>query len=287
MKIITTLTFLLTAFVAMSQIQRDQDLVTLKNGYQILGYVIEQEPGKLIRVYRPDENDTVVAQMTEISKLTKIWVQTFSGKTMDDAPSPDTIEFGRFNNKRNIFSVNYTWLQRDIETRSRRGLGLAYYRSFNNIYWGGFSANIFSRQDPNPNYADLDESTRNHEFSQVQFLFENKVRLSLRPQNKRLTTLLGFNVGYVFDGTESDFKSTENPLDVEFEDYRDGFMLQTALALRVNPDNNSGFMIEPGYTLFPQNVMQYADVMNNEPQVYLGYRRQVNHLFTLKIAYFF
>ena len=270
-----------------AQIQRDQDLITLKNGYQILGYVIEQEPGKLIRIYRPDENDTVVANMTEISKLTKIWVQTFSDKEVVVTEDPDTIDFGRYNNKRNVFAINYTWQLRDIERNARKGVGLAYYRSFNNNYWAGLSANIFANQNPGPRYADARTNNANHTFSQLQFMVENKLRLSLRPQNKRLTTLFGLNLGVVTDFSESLFESSNQELDVEYEAYCGGFILQTNLAFRVNPDNNSGFMIEPGYTYFPQIVKQYSGTPVDESAVYIGFRRQVNHLLTLKIAYFF
>lgn len=56
---------------------RDQDLVTLKNGYQVLGYIVEQRPGKTIKVFRPLENDTVEIAMPDVSKLNKIWSSLF------------------------------------------------------------------------------------------------------------------------------------------------------------------------------------------------------------------
>ncbi len=287
MKKATTILLILTNVLCYAQMQRDQDLVTLKNGYQILGYVIEQEPGKLIRVYRPDENDTVVANMTEISKLTKIWVQTFAVREIEEKVRPDTLDFGRFNNKRNVFSINYTWQQLDVETKSRKGLGLAYYRSLNNRYWLGLSSTFFSNQNPDPKYSEMLDKTTRFEFSQIQIMFENKLRLSLRPQNKRVTTLLALNLGYSFDNTNASFEETNSTLDVEYEEYSGGFIFQTGLAMRVNPDNNSGFMIEPGYTLLPQNVKQYSSAPESYDAVYLGFRRQINHMLTFKVAYFF
>ena len=75
----TLLTCLLFSMITLhAQIQRDQDLVTLKNGTQYLGYIIEQKPGKHIKIFRPTVNDTVMAKMEDIDKLSKILIQSFS-----------------------------------------------------------------------------------------------------------------------------------------------------------------------------------------------------------------
>ncbi len=270
-----------------AQMQRDQDLVTLKNGYQILGYVIEQQPGKLIRVYRPEENDTVVARMDEINKLTKIWVQTYSELKIETPPQ-DTLRFGRFNNKKNVFAATYVFQLRDIEKYARKGVGLGYYRNFNNHYWGGFSTCFFRKQDPNPKFSDVRANDASQELMQYQFLFENKLRLSPLIQSNRLTTLLALNAGFVADFSRNKcIPTTSTALDVEYEESSGGFIFQTGLAFRINPDNNSGFMIEPGYTYYPQIVKQYSANPKTAGGNYLGFYRQVNHLATLKLSYFF
>jgi hypothetical protein len=269
-----------------AQMQRDQDLITLKNGYQILGYVIEQQPGKLIKVYRPEQNDTVSARMDEINKLSKIWVQTYSELKIE-TPQQDTLRFGRYNNKKNVFAATYAFQVRDIERNARKGVGLAYYRNFNNQYWGGVSTYIFSKQDPNPAFSDARANNASHQLIQYQFLFENKLRLSPRLQTRRLTTLLALNAGVVADFSHNTYDQTDNKFDVEHEELCGGFIFQTGLAFRINPDNNSGLMIEPGYTFYPQIVKQYNTNPKAGDGIYLGFYRQVNHLFTLKLSYFF
>lgn len=284
----TTSTILCTLvnLLCFGQMQRDQDLVTLKNGYQVLGYVIEQQPGKLIKVYRPEENDTMDVRMEEISKLNKIWVQSFSEMQMGETQE-DTIAMGRFNNKKYVFQVTYVLQIKDIEQNERKGVGLTYFRSFKNNYLAGLSVNYFHRQNPHPVYADSRINEADHSFLQYQFLFENKIRLAMRPQNKRFTTLLALNAGYIADFSRSSFGETPEMTDVEFEKSTGGITFQLGLALRVNPDNQSGLIIEPGYSLYAQNVKQFSAQTNSPESVYLGHYRQVNHLFTLKFGYFF
>jgi hypothetical protein len=280
---------LMSGINSLAQLQRDQDLITLKNGYQILGYIIEQEPGKLIRIYRPDVPDTVVARYDEITKLTKIWVQTYSEKEVDETviETVDTIELGRYNNKKNVFHATYMLQVHNEEALERKAFGLGYFKSFENKYWGGLSAYAFRK--PNPLFTELHDTGEQNKyiFSQFYFMFENKFRLSHRPQNRRLTTLLSASAGYMVDLSTTTFLPTATELDVEYEKYSDGLVLHGGFCFRVNPDNNSGFMIEPGVTYAPQNVKQYSAPTDEPDAVYLGYYRKPNASFTLKLSYFF
>lgn len=283
-KLYTMIIALCSCHFMTGQVQRDQDLITLKNGYQILGYIIEQQPGKLIKIYRPEMNDTIDARMEDVSKLNKIWVQNFSEKKVE---AGDSIVLGRYNNKKNVFMASYVWQQIDIEHRARKGAGLSYFRNKENKFWFGISAYAFGRQDPDPRYADDKMNSADFSFSQYQFLSENKMRLRWRPQNKRLTTLLSVNAGLAVDLSHNSFEGTSDPLDIEYEEYNNGFLFQSGLAFRVNPDNNSGFLIEPGYTYSSHIVKQYSGKPDSEKAFYLGYRKQFNHMMTLKLSYFF
>jgi hypothetical protein len=278
--------FFLFAFcqAVSAQVQRDQDLITLKNGYQILGYIIEQQPGKLIKIYRPEMNDTIDARMEDVSKLNKIWVQNFSEKKVE---AGDSLVFGRYNNKKNVFMASYIWQQIDIENRARKGVGISYFRNKENKFWFGFSAYAFGRQDPNPSYADDKMNSADFSFKQYQFLSENKMRLRWRPQNKRLTTLFTLNAGLAVDLSHNSFNSTPEQFDIEYEQFNNGFLFQSGLAFRVNPDNNSGFLVEPGYTYSSHIVEQYSAKPGSDNSIYLGYRKQFNHMLTLKLSYFF
>ncbi|MBL7942604.1 MAG: hypothetical protein JNM00_07550 [Flavobacteriales bacterium] len=270
----------------LAQVQRDQDLVTLKNGYQVLGYVIEQQPGKLIKVYRPEVPDTLDVKLEEISKLNKIWVQTFSELEVQP-DTTDSIVFGRFNNKKYIFQVTRLWQIKDIEQEARTGVGLGFAKNFNNRFTSGIACYFLQRQQTDPVYADDHYYAGNFSLMQYQFMLENHLRLSgANAQNGRVSVLLAVGGGYVVDRSYHTFNTTSDVLEVAYEKPTSGWMAQAGVVLRVNPDNQSGFMIEPGISYFPQTVKQY----NGDPDrggLYLGYRRDNNALLTIKLSYFF
>lgn len=267
-----------------AQVQRDQDLVTLKNGYQLLGYVIEQKPGKAIKVYRPLESDTLEVALSEISKLSKIWVQPFSEKKVEKS---DSILPGRFNNKIYVFSLGYLMHLKDIERHERRGFSVTMHRRINHRYYLGFNVAYFGRQNPEPQRSDYTGSIANHDFQQFHFLLSNQIRFGEKVQNKRFSMLLNLQTGWVIDRSKTYINAFNKPFEVRQENHRSAFTIQTSLSFRINPDNQSGFSIEPGYAFLPQQVDQF----NGEPgiagSIYLGFRREINHLFTFKLSYFF
>jgi hypothetical protein len=263
---------------------RDQDLVTLKNGYQVLGYIMEQRPGKSIKLFRPLENDTVEIALPDVSKLNKIWVQPFSELNVT---SRDTIIPGRYNNKKNVFSVGYVIQWRDIERRERRCLSLSWHRSRSNRHLIGLQAQLFGRQNTMPRYAGFDENNSRHEFIQYQFYFSNQFRLGKKVQNRRVSTLLSINAGYAVERSVSFYNQEKTVGSVHYERAKSGFLLHTGFQIRINPDNQSGFILEPGYTYLPQMIYQYSGEKDEIGSFYLGFRNQVNHLFTLKMSYFF
>ncbi|MEZ5173099.1 MAG: hypothetical protein R2850_06255 [Bacteroidia bacterium] len=278
------LTNLFFLFPAKAQMHRDQDLVTLKNGYQLLGYVVEQHPGKLIKVYRPEENDTSEVALSDISKLTKIWVQPFSPKKIEQK---DTLIPGRFNNKRHVFSISYIMQWRDIEGRQRKGLELSWHRNFNNRFLGGFGATVFGKQNPLPQYSGFDSNNSDFTLNQYYLFLSGQIRPGKKVQNKRLSTLFNINLGFVIEQSESHYNSSGDIYSLKYEKPKGGIVLHAGYAFRINPDNQSGIIVEPGYTLLPQNVSQYSGEPDNAGAIYLGSRRQVNHLFNLRISYFF
>jgi hypothetical protein len=269
-----------------AQVQRDQDLVTLKNGYQVLGYVIEQQPGKLIKVYRPDVPDTLDVKLEEISKLNKIWVQSFSPLEVE-ADTVDSIVFGRYNNKKHYFQVTRIWQLKDIENHARTGVGIGFGRNFGNRITSGISVYLMQRQTIDPVYADTYLKTGDFSLMQYHFVLENRIRLSFsRSQNSRVSTMLAIGGGYVADRSAYWFEPTPDAFDTEYEKPGGSWLAQAGFVLRVNPDNQSGFMIEPGISYFPQTVKQYS----GDPDkggLYLGYRRDNHALFTAKLSYFF
>ena len=273
--------------------QRDQDLITLKNGYQYLGYVVEQQPGKLIKIYRPTQNDTVIVNIENIDKLSKIMVQVFSEKKR--SKSDTTLLIGRFNNKKNVYQFSYIIFQNigssNYGSDFIQGFGATYYRNFNNKYYAGLGVNFFINRKntvySNPQSASSFITTYspyiNENITQLQVMYENKFNLYFKPQKRRLMPQLGINAGYVFDSSTGKYIQTFNT-NVKYEKHKGNFIGQVTLAIKINPDNNSGFIIEPGYSYYNPIIKQYDSEQNG---VYLGYVRRSPHLFTFRLSYFF
>jgi len=270
---------------------KDQDLISLKNGYQYLGNIVEQQPGKFIKLYRPTQNDTVIIKMEDVEKLSKIFIQTFSEKKRTKKDT--TLKIGRFNNKKNIYHFYYSYYRGDVYSNVN-GFGLSYSRSFNNNYFAGLSCNGFINQTKGngvrytsvSQYKNKTEYNIYYTVNQFQLLFENKFRISFwKPQNKRITTLLGVNVGYVFDYTTG---LSSYPYEYVYEKAVGGFIHQVSLAFKVNPDNNSGFIIEPGCSVYPYKYKRYSSV-SSFPMDYRGNGSGFasSLAFTFRFGYFF
>lgn len=263
-----------------SQIQRDQDLITLKNGFQLLGFIIEQQPGTAVKIFRPTQNDTVLVKMEEIDKLSKIMVNTFSEKTITQKDT--SLKIGRYNNKKNVYQLSYLFQAGGLYSASMQGAGFAYYRNYRNYYYAGISGSYLSGYNESIDYQT--GATKVYSYSRFQLVFENKLRLSRRLQNKRFTTLLGVNAGYVFEGsyTNTNIISSDNSK-IRKEDFVGNYMLQTNLSFKINPDNNSGFIIEPGLIFYKPKQKLY-----NSDGFYLGYQNNpIYEMFSLRMSYFF
>jgi hypothetical protein len=287
-RILLIITFhLFIQFISFSQVERDQDLITLKNGYQYLGYIIEQQPGKLIKLYRAQENDTISIPLLEVAKLSKIWVKPFSEKKFEPEEKDTVIDIGRFNNKRNVFQIGLMLQFRDIEARERRGVFLGWQRNFENRYRLGLSALIFGRQNTELRYGNSILTSQQHELVQYHLLASGSVRLGRRPQNRRLSTWLNVNGGYIFDGSTSRYATATSGWATRYEEANDCWTLQAALSFRVNPDTQSGFALEPGYGFYAQSFELYNSEPSAIPSIFIGTRRETVHLFTLKMSYFF
>lgn len=295
-----------------SQTYRDQDLITLKNGFQLLGHIVEQKPGQHVRIFRPTQNDTVTVKMEDIDKLSKIMIDVFAPKKIT---KKDTlINIGRFNNKKNVYQLSYymNWSAAHLRQYGlMQGGSIAYYRSFNNkFFMGGSVAYVASTHfyDPQTIYKDstFADTTSVQEFYDMRaglfsVMLESKMRLSRKAQNRRITTLLGFNIGYVFDGSYYShiygnwekgqrsgfingtpvYSYSINKTYSYSEEYTGNYIIQTSLAFKVNPDNNSGFIAEPIFSFYSPVAKKYLDSQ------YYGYERTSSLMFSIRFSYFF
>lgn len=57
-----------------------KDKVTLKDSSEYIGYIVEQTPGKEIKLYRAIEMDTLVLDMSDVLRLNKIFNYALIGK---------------------------------------------------------------------------------------------------------------------------------------------------------------------------------------------------------------
>lgn len=308
---------MLTCFSMAQQLMKDQDLVTLKNGSQYLGYIVEQKPGVEIKMYRPTQNDTIVIHMEDIDKLTKILVKAYSEKKIKKNDS--IISAGRYNNKKNIYQISFYNLFKQYNDVlsddaynspvSLMGGSLAYYRNFNNRYMPGFSVSLNGAPYKDDNSGDYDttySAYSNQSQSRKMLLttmIENRIRFGKVAQNKRLTTLVSLNIGYVFDFTDSyqlSFNQTSLTRTQYTYETKNNFIIQSTFCLKINPDNNSGFILEPGiayynpittvtfyesrFSKFINDYPIFETTTNAKP---LGYTRDFPWMFTFRLSYFF
>jgi len=277
---------------------RDQDLLTLRNGFQYLGYIIEQQPGKLLKMYRPNQNDTVSVNLEDIDKITKVMVNP--NATAKEKKKDSTMTTGRYNNKKNVFQFSYSVLGFDDRPKFHHGGTFAYYRSFKNQYFMGFSAG-FHTVSYNSIYYDTTGITgtikNNYKGILPVLMFENKFRVGgNHPQNKRLYILINANIGYVFDRsvhTEEFSSDTDDDFTRNSYEYAGNFIFNTGVNFKINPDNNSGFILEPGITYYRSYRKEYFTRINKDTgdilvnRSYQGYYKEFPLIFYFRLGYFF
>lgn len=290
MRALLFLVFVLNGLLLFAQ--RDLDVITLKDGSQLLGYIIEQKPAVSVSIFRPMLKDTIVTRIEDIDKLSKILVPMYLEEKRESKDSmthkTDTLiqnsdsvlRKGLFNSNEHICQIAYAGLLSD-HTGAVPGISAAYYRNYNNAFFVGASGSIYNRFRSGFNQVHYERSV-----FQFQLMLEALLRLSARPQNKRMSVLQVIKLGYVFDKSSyviTDVAAILYSADKMKEEYTMGnFMIQTGFVFKRNIKKNSGVVIEPGYAFYQPFIKQYS---NNA--YYMGARRETVHLFTFRLGYFF
>lgn len=266
----------------------DQRLITLHNGYQYLGYIVEQRPGKDLKLYRPAVNDTITVKLEEIAKVTRIAVKSTEERPAKIAAQPDSLKYiAKYNTKPHVFQVSFVsgLLLQDVTdpVGPSLGFGLAYYRSYKNKwFWGasfqqyvGYNQETFNGAD----YAGFKWNTR------LQSLVaEGRMRLSGKPQNRRMSTLLGIQAGYM--RSSGYFEN--------FGVYRERYIIDTehnfvgggSVCFRINPDRNSGWSIEPMVTTFRPRTSGYYYTGNGLVASIVTREHRMTHV-SVRCSYYF
>lgn len=308
------LLFVITGTQPLQAQRRPQsmDLVTMTNGYQLLGKIIEQRPGIDIRLYRPVENDTLTLQQDSIEKIAVVQVNRFAEKKVN---AKDTsLDVGRFNTKNNVYSIS--WIMSDNVLRPQwglekpdstaywnywvrsNGLDLGYMRSIRNTFFWGGSIAVMKKQLIS--YINDDPSYHYNSWGSIKVMLECKVRLSRRMQSKRFTVLYGLAAGdhlisywrtynhYITrvlpDGQQ--VSGFERSSLVSLEGHK--LTVQSSLTLKINPDNTSGISIEPFFAYSrPEVTTIYNNYRGNQGLKATVISRHDLTAFGIRIGYFF
>lgn len=289
------------------------DLITMTSGYQLLGKIIEQRPGIDLKLYRQVENDTLTLVQDSIEKIAVVDMNRFAEKKV--TPKDTVLQIGRFNTKKNVYTISWNLAHNEMYPLQRiafpdtvgyptytiepAGPGFGYMRSVRNtFFWGASIAFQRKQREFYPN--ELSRSHYSDNWNSFKMMLESKVRLSRRPQSKRFTALLGVAAGdQVIEYQRSWFEytsiqTTNGNTEMGYMPHpkmdllAHAFTVQGSLTLQVNPDNNSGFIIEP-LVAFCRPVLRTTYENYNGQQgvtVTIGSRHNLT-TFGLRIGYFF
>ncbi|MCU0435246.1 MAG: hypothetical protein MUC87_17455 [Bacteroidia bacterium] len=291
-KPVTALIALLLFFVGFSkcyaQTVPDKDLVTLRNGNQILGYVIEQRPGESISVYRPEMNDTVKVALEDVQKISKIMITILPNDSAKKiAPIAGK---GRYNNKKNVFQFGYQYMaltssiDEDVEylifDHILHGVCVSYFRNINNRYFPGISVSFANKKAYT--YADRWQNYNELSYKKMLILIENKFRLSKKPQNFPMCFTAAFNIGFLRDKSFLEDNRIYGYSRGSFYRYQNSFVAQTLFGFKINPDKKSGFILEIGVSWNRQRINVY--------NIYNSLSKKINsweYIPTVRLQYFF
>ncbi|MCU0435248.1 MAG: hypothetical protein MUC87_17465 [Bacteroidia bacterium] len=250
----------------------DQEIITLKSGYQLIGKVIEMQPGVSITIRQQATNDTICVATADIEKINRI-VLTNNPDTLREL-KPDPTPFKMFNTKKYMLQLSYINMPFALQQIPISGGSIAYLKSFNNKYFIGGSLGLLIQSKPFQEVEYIDEFSS---LFLIPVLIENKYRLSFRDQRRRASLLLGFNCGYTFNSSYTYYESSRGI-------GMGAVTMQYLLGIKLNFDDNSGFLIEPGITYMPLRNSIYSGDTNT----YKGHMELlVPSMLTMRISYFF
>ncbi len=289
------------------------DLVTMTSGYQLLGKIIEQRPGIDLKLYRAVEKDTLTLLQDSIEKIAVVEMSRFAEKKV--TPKDTVLQAGRFNTKKNVYSISWNIDYNEMHplravaqpdtvgypdyTIVPSGLGFGYMRSIRNTFFVGGSMALLVKLQKSY-FADETFSRYADFWASFKMMLEAKVRLSRRNQSKRFTALWGVAAGdQVIEYNRTWYEYTAisstngNPVmgyTTHPKMYLGGhvFTVQSSLTFKVNPDNNSGFTIEP-LVAYCRPMARYT-YNNYEGQPGLTATISSRHKLTtfgIRIGYFF
>jgi hypothetical protein len=274
--IIGILLFILPLASTAQQDCGSKKLITLTNGYQVMGTLIETETGDSISIIREVLKDTLRIAQSDIAQINFAYIGCGAKNYLDSLKMIKPISPG-YNSKPIIMQLSTFLIGSPYLPQ---GGSIAVLKSYRNFYqFGGSFGYATSHKITKPDSINLSESRTEI----AQLLLENKFRLSNRAQHKRGVLMYIFNCGYTFNMS---YKKTIAPdgSPVRTEKGMNAVTTQHLLGLRLNTDDNSGFLIEAGITYLPLR----NKIVDHNPVIYRGHTPAFfPRTAMLKISYFF
>lgn len=255
--------FMLTSLpqAAAQVVSGDQRLITLNNGFQYLGYVLEQRPGKDLKLYRPTANDTIIVKLDDIRKVTRIEIKSTDTRSSKQLLTTDTIlRIVDYNNKKHTFqfSILSGVLFQDMTKPlwPSPGFGIGYYRSFNNKFFLGGSYQRYNSLRDMLYYTNKIDGVRWQADLNI-LMAEGRIRLSAKPQNRRISALIGLQAGYMHSYAYIVSYAVNQEIQTFQINSLHNIVAGGSFCFRINTDRNTGWSIEPTVACFRPRIITY------------------------------
>lgn len=208
-----------------------EDIITLKDGTVFKGVVIEQKPGKHIKLIQVPSLDTVLIELKNIDLLSKN--KNFNTESPEDTVYESSLDIPKlkmFNVNDFHMGLNYMMGGGDF---SEIGFGIRLMRNISSSTQAGLSMNYISNVGQNSR-------------------FQNSIPFSLRLSHElrehvtgRTSLLANMNFGYNHMLSNSFTHSNTN----EPAYYSSGVFLKPSLGYRLNFAQEAGIEFSAGYQL--------------------------------------
>jgi hypothetical protein len=210
------------------------DIVTLKNGEELRGYIIEQKPGVYIRLLQSPLNDTLKIEFDQIEML-RTNVNQIKTKSESDSTETKDLKLElselRFNDRKHY--VNFGVSRSGGEWNSVN-MHLSALRTVSPNLQLGLGINVLGY-----------DGHINHDLQWVLPITLELRQVLRKMKNNRIANMLNLSAGYsvVIDGEYyAGPTSPEN-----FVVFKNGLFLNPSYGFRVNLSRNVGLIFEIGY----------------------------------------
>lgn len=239
-KLIITLIFLPVCAMAQTE---GEDLIELKNGTIHQGIVIEQKPGKHIRLLQLPSRDTLTFMVTEIEAMRKMVVIDTdeasnidtSGNEVAEKPEAEIPKKERgFNQRRIHTEINYGGTGGDWSSQT---LGAKMFYTYKHNIQLGLGVSLFGESG----------LSLNNPLSQVVPL-TLQGRYTIKEWWKQRNSLI-FDLALGYHFVDGGYSTSADGSPAPYARLKNGLYFSPSLGYRINPGRDTGFILSVGYQL--------------------------------------